>query len=377
MCGIVYCKRVDDKTAPKMVKKRYFKQKSRGSDGFGFVEISDKVKVKRAEEEKEILTKLEESTAGEIMFHHRFPTSTPNFKEMTHPIFVKNDKLDYNYYVIHNGIISNCDEMLKKHKRAGFNYTTLLRQVWELTKTNYTYDYKFNDSESLAIDLALFIEGKIKTVRARGSVAFVVLQTTKTGKPVNVYFGRNIDNPLRVKKNDYFISVCSEGDGEYVEPDTLFKIAYGSDEIEEVGDIYIEGYVYYKQSTYTPKYDGRYDYDKYHYDDSYDDGYGNSFGDDDLPDIDSGDVVEQLGMLPSGEIDNEVKYAQLVNCLEEAKERLEVLYEDFKYFVNKNEHNLSVETNEEIGELEIQIETMEAELAILDLSPEERKKYGN
>lgn len=91
MCGIVYVRRHDGKPAAKSVRKRYHNQKARGTEGFGYVAVQNGrvVSVARAQTEHEIMQKLEQETADEILFHHRMPTSGPNVEEMAHPILVE------------------------------------------------------------------------------------------------------------------------------------------------------------------------------------------------------------------------------------------------------------------------------------------------
>jgi len=42
-----------------------------------------------------------------IIAHHRYPTSTKNLINQTHPIQVSNELLEHDYLVIHNGVITN------------------------------------------------------------------------------------------------------------------------------------------------------------------------------------------------------------------------------------------------------------------------------
>lgn len=231
MCGIVYTRRIDGKIANKMVAKRYFKQKDRGSDGFGFIYLlKNKIKTKRATYEKNILELLEKTESQEILFHHRFPTSTPNFLEATHPIKVKNKCLKYNYYGVHNGVISNADDLQKKHKKLGFNYTTWMQEKMITRKTEYYYNEQFNDSEALIIDFALYLEKKKKKIEAEGSMAFIIIQTDKKDNPLKIFYARNSQNPLKLYKNKDFITVCSEGSGENIEIDMLHWYNYKTKE---------------------------------------------------------------------------------------------------------------------------------------------------
>lgn len=226
MCGIAYVKRKDNKPARKMTLKRYRLQKTRGQQGYGYVSAKDNVIVNigRSEDEEGIEKIMKDDVANEILFHHRFPTSTPNFIEATHPIRVNNSTLKYEYYVVHNGIIHN-DEFLKEaHEKLGFLYTTEIKKKWITRDTIYTSNY-FNDSEALAVEIALVLEGKKEKIEARGSIAFIAYRVNiKDQKLEGVYYGRNFGNPLIVNDKDDFITITSEGSGSPVIADTLCRL---------------------------------------------------------------------------------------------------------------------------------------------------------
>lgn len=234
MCGIIHSKLADIKKAvAKIVIKRYNKQKNRGNQGYGYVEIKNGFVVAeiRTQTEKEILEKLEKSTADEIMFHHRYPTSTPNLIEATHPIKVNNECLEYNYYVIHNGIISNDTELREDHLKNGFSYTTNITKKW-ITAQNTYLEEMWNDSEALAIDLALAIEANSE-IKAKGSIAFIALQFHKTtGKAIALYYGRNNGNPLCLEQDKSFFSLSSES-GKSIKTDILYRFDYQTKKITE------------------------------------------------------------------------------------------------------------------------------------------------
>jgi glucosamine 6-phosphate synthetase-like amidotransferase/phosphosugar isomerase protein len=228
MCGIIHCKQLrKNRLANNLVMKRYQKQKARGTEGYGYIELKNGYVVAevRTQTEKEILEKLTKSTADEIMFHHRFPTSTPNVIESTHPIKVASPKLKYNYYVMHNGIISNDEELREQHIKDGYKYNTDMTKKWITTKNTYIEEELWNDSEALAIDIAQAIETN-KEITARGSIAVIVLQYEKTtGKAIALYYGRNNGNPLCVEDTKDFISLSSES-GKSMLSDTLCRYDY-------------------------------------------------------------------------------------------------------------------------------------------------------
>ncbi len=80
----------------------------------------------------------------------------------------------------------------------------------------------WNDSESLAIELAKVIDGQKTDIEAKGSIAFIALQVDKkTAKVKKVFYGRNYSNPLKLQTNKAFFSLTSEGEGEQVTPNVL------------------------------------------------------------------------------------------------------------------------------------------------------------
>lgn len=236
MCGIVYVRRVDGKSARKMVNKRYQLQKSRGKEGFGYLAIDDDVLVNyvRTETEKGILKKLEGESANEIMFHHRYPTSTPNFKQCAHPIKVSNSKLKYDYYLIHNGVVFNDEELREKHEKLGFSYNTKVTEQWLNQDKVISEASKYNDSESLAIELAIDLDSEEKGIDVRGTVAFIMLQVDKTTKEaVKLFFGRNYGSPLVYDIDEtHYLAITSEGKGKTVEVNILHSFSYREGKVE-------------------------------------------------------------------------------------------------------------------------------------------------
>lgn len=242
MCGIIHIKRKKGVMANKSVAKRYQKQKARGTEGFGFVELKEGVVigVQRSEKEKDILELLSKSTADEILFHHRTPTSTPNFVESTHPIAVRHKKFKYNYYIVHNGIISNDDDLKAIHEKEDFVYNTSISKQWVTSGQTYESSM-FNDSEAVAIDFAKSIETG-EAMKSKGSIAIMALQVDKkTKKAIALYFGRNIGNPLKIENDKDFLGISSES-GKDIPQDMLYCYTYETKEITEkakdIGSLY-------------------------------------------------------------------------------------------------------------------------------------------
>lgn len=245
MCGITYFHQKDIQSAAKATLKRFHAQKERGTQGFGFVAFSlDTKEIShyiRQEDEAQItqvlngLKALGEKTNA-ILFHHRNPTSTINIAECAHPIFVDHPELEYVYFVIHNGVISNDSTLKKEHENLGYKYTTEItkEESWTTSGSNpirYSFpkEARFNDSEAAAIELARFIEGKSKKFAATGSMALVTLQVSRENKAVALYFGRNHQNPLYLEESDQSFCLKSVGSwADIVSTNKLYRYDYQS-----------------------------------------------------------------------------------------------------------------------------------------------------
>ena len=230
MCGIIYIKREDGQAAHKMVAKRYSWQKTRGQKGYGFVSINNGKWEQhwRMEDEARALKELATMKGNEILFHHRNPTSTPNFYEAAHPIFVSNKCLKYDYYVVHNGVITKPELLKEKHDKIGFEYVSLLKKVWVSKTREQDIEEQFNDSEALAVEFALDIEGERAGLgHVDGRIAFMAMQVRKQdNKPMALFWGRNGGSPLMYRKEEAFTSITSEGTGTEVPVHKLFCYDY-------------------------------------------------------------------------------------------------------------------------------------------------------
>ncbi len=226
MCGLVFIRKTDGSKAQKAVWKRYLSQKDRGMRGYGYAAIKNGRIVNMGRElyEADIEKLIKKEDADEILFHHRTPTSTENMIEATHPIDVQNESLEFDYCLAHNGIIHNADELKLEHEKLGFEYTTNI--VYKtVTRLGQYKTSEFNDSESLAIEVALVLDGKKEKIETRGSAAFICLKIEKgTGVVKNVFFGRNLGNPLMYYSDKNFISITSQGSGALVKEDMLYKL---------------------------------------------------------------------------------------------------------------------------------------------------------
>jgi hypothetical protein len=237
MCGIIYARtKKKGGNAASIAIQKYHEQSHRGKSGFGFVAVKDGkvISVQRDTGEEGILKKLKPIVADEIIFHHRIPTSTPNFEETAHPIQVNIPESDFTYYLIHNGIIENAWSMKEYHNALGVEYTTVITKKYIAKATGNEYDYEmFNDSEALAVDIALFAEGIVKKITAKGDAAFLCYKIRKSDSTVvSLYYGRNYGNPLTAQSTKNTQVFASEGGDMSIQPDKLFCYDYASDSVE-------------------------------------------------------------------------------------------------------------------------------------------------
>lgn len=219
MCGIVYSASFTGLPVNQKIIDRYEKQKDRGMNGFGFY-IPPTNQLTHNTRESRIKNLLKRTDATEVLFHHRFPTSTLNVRNGCHPFSTK-DTFKNQYIMVHNGVLWNEDELQEEHEKLGIKYVSEMK------------DGSFNDSEALLYDIALTLEGKQEALQAYGSIAFVVIERNKKGKPVNVHFGRNLGNPLKMTFNKKELTLASEGAGDDIKPHFLYTFNYKSKKITQ------------------------------------------------------------------------------------------------------------------------------------------------
>lgn len=226
MCGIVYAKDFRTNKASRKgvnfkVIELYKKQRARGHQGFGYYAPETDRFVHNTEEKRIIRLLSKEHGAKEILFHHRMPTSTGNIHKACHPFSTRlatGKALKHTYIGVHNGVLRN-EHMLKHdHKARGIDYVSL-------------DNVKFNDSEALVYELALFIEGKKPTFDAAGSMAWILMELDEQHKPVKLHFGHNSGNPLKIhRKHNKFLVLSSLGPGESTIPDKHYVMDYRTGE---------------------------------------------------------------------------------------------------------------------------------------------------
>lgn len=223
MCGIIVGLHTGKEARPanEWALKTFENQHSRGMEGFGIIgwKPGSKPIVLRSCEGIKFMWDIHSKDFPLLLVHHRTPTSTPNSIEQTHPILVRNGSLSHDYLILHNGIIRNDEAIWKKHTaELGFVYTT------EIVIDKEKNLVRWNDSESLAIEAARFIEGQTGELEITGSAAFVALQLDKeTGKPTLLFFGRNQGNPLKMGKSRGKLHLSSEGEGDPIDPFILYS----------------------------------------------------------------------------------------------------------------------------------------------------------
>lgn len=223
MCGLVYFKSFNKEDVLPDLRKRYEAQKTRGQQGFGVFYPGTSM-IYRAETEDKILLALDSATDKEVveaLFHHRMPTSTPNVLNAAHP-FSTGNMFRHNYVLAHNGVIWNDTELKEEHEERGIKYASIQG------------DGKFNDSESLLWEMAMYLEGMTDTPGTKGGAAFIVIEqvyTKNRTRPVKLHFGRNEADPLFLTLTDERIVLASEkdrwdDDAHSIMPDFLYTFDY-------------------------------------------------------------------------------------------------------------------------------------------------------
>lgn len=207
---------------------QYDEQKGRGSQGFGLIRAEENVPIKLRRSTEPMKAMVEVTRAWEpiLLFHHRFPTSTPNSHDQTHPMLITHNELAFDYLIMHNGVIRNPDELRKIHENdLGYIYRT--RTTGSLYYTARAAGLeRFNDSEAFAIELARFIEKKEENIRTFGSAAFLAMAINKETKAaVEIFWGTNGMNPLiRDITPGGIIIASSLSAGEDIVPEVLESI---------------------------------------------------------------------------------------------------------------------------------------------------------
>lgn len=208
--------------------KAYHAQKSRGTEGYGYLALKHGkiVDFQRTITEREIKQHLHETEAMNpdcILFHHRFPTSTANVPESAHPLPISKKGWTHKYYMLHNGVVSGEDD--DDIEKAGYIMRSRVSEVkyYRAGKKTYemTVDSEVNDSEYLGFYVAQLLEGDRKDIPMSGAIACIVLREHKQTKECTVFAMRNFMNPLQVhrvkEKGAHTLRLSSEGEGASLE----------------------------------------------------------------------------------------------------------------------------------------------------------------
>lgn len=247
MCGVIFLHGKNGMDVKKELLSRFHKQKHRGTEGFGFVAVKDNVisAYERCETEDEMVEALRKVESPDaILFHHRIPTSTPNYAGTSHPFKISHPSFAYDYYVVHNGVITNTNVLQTEHLDDwGIAYKSRYSSVSGVSfpdQPQYNratkYPGKHNDSESIAVELALFLEGKKQTIDSIGGSAIIGLQVIKdTNEIESVFYGHNEGRPMvweqesnkkRKKNKPFAFALKSEGDGFVLPSNSLYVRDY-------------------------------------------------------------------------------------------------------------------------------------------------------
>lgn len=221
MCGIAFAQDFSGAPVNNGIMQVFDNQRKRGTSGFGLFDGQYKHIVKATKEEA-ILKWLVKYDSSTILFHHREPTSTINVKKAAHPFSTKKYFGDSQYILVHNGHISNAWALQDKHEKLGIKYQSFVKGG------------KFNDSESLLWEMALYLEGRQDDMDAVGGIAFVCIKMVK-GQLDKLYFGRNSSRPLNLYRDKYGIALSSEGPGKSIDSQRLYTYNYKAKRLTDRG----------------------------------------------------------------------------------------------------------------------------------------------
>lgn len=223
MCGVIYGRSKNEcNPVNKFILKQFMNQRNRGTQGFGIYDPDFQHIIKETKESK-IKKWLKKHPSKEILFHHRFPTSTKNVKNAAHPFSTKDYFGDVEYILIHNGVISNSYELARQHTERGIEYSSV--------QPNGT----FNDSEALLFDIALTLEGEQSEPKAIGSCAFIMIEKHKDDPKLNkLHYYHNSVNPLfkRDTAKMWMLSSTQEGNAQHVPVNVLYSYNYETEQTD-------------------------------------------------------------------------------------------------------------------------------------------------
>ncbi len=207
MCGILGCWVKDGESVFDRLKTIYENQEHRGRQGAGIsIKRGTDIMRKRTQNPDTLLKKIAKWQTFEsedlVLFHHRYPTSTPNKANLNHPI--KSE--DGSIVMIHNGVVSN-DMALYKEMKSTHRFETKHKGI-------------ITDSEVLIHALEEGLQSGSLTEafsqmaqRVKGYFAIATFI-----KPHNkIFLFKNSHNPILIFRDDrgnfYFASEFPKGKG--------------------------------------------------------------------------------------------------------------------------------------------------------------------
>jgi len=195
MCGIIGVAIRNETKIVETLTAIYENQKYRGQQGAGFgVRKADgsmfRCRCRSPGKALRFLANRQSLEPGDLLiFHHRYPTSTPNYPAFNHPIANE----DGSMYLIHNGHISNDAELLSKLGNE-HQFETLLGE--EASKRKFITDSEViihlleDEMGSQGLEEGFRAMAK----RVRGSLAIAVMSKSwdklmlfKNGNPLEVF----------------------------------------------------------------------------------------------------------------------------------------------------------------------------------------------
>jgi hypothetical protein len=154
-------------------------------------------------------------------------------------MYISNPELDFDYYVAHNGVLTNETILKAEHEKIGYVYATEHDIIKTIQYKDGSSEIEtketgiFNDSESLAIEVARYIEGRSSRIDARGGTAFWCIQVEKGGdKVLNLFYGRNKGRELCRKNTNKWFVISSET-GSLLEDMKMYSLELDTDTFYE------------------------------------------------------------------------------------------------------------------------------------------------
>lgn len=229
MCGIIGGVKKKKLDLAAFAVDQFQDQRARGTRGFGLLTQVRGAKpvLKQATCEIKALLDLyqpEAHTADLLLFHHRTPTSSENLLSQTHPFAIRHKELGYTYHVVHNGVIGNCSDLYHKHKALGYRYRS------DLTARADKY-LTFNDSESVAVEFARYLDGATKKIHATGSYALVAFREDKQTHAIDKVYMLAHNNPLSIVHDKDGLRFASELRGTALKADRLYVYDIAKDKL--------------------------------------------------------------------------------------------------------------------------------------------------